>query len=267
LRHFKEWGGRVPAKPQLVAEYLAHLSKTRTVATIKRRKAALTAAHRERGYADPCAAEVVRATMKGIRRTSAKTRRQMKPLLADQVARAAERLPRNGRGIRDRAVLLLGFAGAFRRSELVAINVEDCAFSRGQLVVTLRTSKTDPERRGREVVIPIGQVACPVRAVKLWMRHANIRSGALFRDTSNGEIYAKRMTSETVSKIVKAAAISLGLDPTAYAGHSLRAGYVTTAAMSGVPLWRIKRHTGHSTETMVETYVRDSDKGMRLSVL
>jgi integrase len=257
LRDFVAWGGRVPAKPELVAEYLADLSKTRTVATIKRRKAALTSVHRERGHADPCAAEVVRATMKGIRRTAVRTKRQMKPMLADQVARAALTLPDNLKGIRDRAILLLGLAGAFRRSELVAINVEDCSFSRSELVVRLKSSKTDPEAHGRDVVIPAGGAVCPVKTVKRWLKSSQLTNGRLFRRfTADGALADHGMRPEAVAAVVKIAASRLGLDPRLYAGHSLRAGYVTTSALHGVPLWQIKKHTGHSTETMVETYVR-----------
>lgn len=260
LKDFQAWGGRIPSRPDAVAEYLVELSANRSLATIRRRKAAITAAHRERGYANPCASEVVSATLKGIRRGCSRTRRQMRPLLADQVTAAVTATRTDMRGLRDRALLLIGFAGAFRRSELVALDVEDCGMRGRDLVIHLRMGKTDQEGEGREVVIPSGKAICPVRALKEWLRKAQVRSGAVFRRVSrDGLVSSARIPSGTVAQVVKMAALGLGLDPTLYAGHSLRAGYVTTAALKGVPLWRIKKQTGHSTETMVETYVRDGN--------
>lgn len=260
LKDFQAWGGRIPARPDTVAEYLVELSGSRSLATIKRRKAAITAAHRERGYANPCASEVVSATLKGIRRGGSRARRQMRPLLAEQVMAAVEDTGTDMRGLRDRALLLIGFAGAFRRSELVALDVEDCGMRGRDLIVRLRRGKTDQEGEGREVVLPNGKAICPVRALKAWLRKAQIQSGPVFRRVGrDGLVGSARLPAGVVAQVVKAAAKGLGLDPSLYAGHSLRAGYVTTAALNGVPLWQIKKHTGHSTETMVETYVRDGN--------
>ncbi len=110
------------------------------------------------------------------------------------------------------------------------------------------------------MVIPSGKEICPVRALKEWLRKAQIRTGAVFRRVSrDGFVGSARLPAGALAQVVKTAAQGLGLDPALYAGHSLRAGYVTTAALKGMPLWQIKRQTGHSTETMVETYVRDGN--------
>jgi integrase len=141
---------------------------------------------------------------------------------------------------------------------LVALDVEDCGVRGRDLIVRLRRGKTDQEGEGREVVIPSGKASCPVHALREWLRKARIRTGPVFRRVSrDGLVSTVRLPAGAVAQVVKMAAQGLGLDPNLYAGHSLRAGYVTTAALSGVPLWQIKKQTGHSTETMVETYVRD----------
>ena len=182
----------------------------------------------------------------------------MQPLLADQVVAAVESLGTDLRGLRDRAMLLLGFAGAFRRSELVALNVDDCGTRSGRLVVTVRRSKTDQEGRGRAVVIPRGARACAMKALQLWLRRSGIRSGPVFCGiSSEGKIQARRVSPSYVTDLTRAAAKAVGLEAGRYGAHSLRAGYVTTAALAGVPLWEIKRHTGHSRETMVMNYIRD----------
>lgn len=261
LEHFREWGGRIPARAESVAEYLAELARTRTFATIARRKAAIAAAHRERGQRSPCDAEIVRATLAGIRRTAKKGVGQMRPLLTAQIVSIVKAIGGDVRGCRDRAILLLGFAGAFRRSELAEITVEDCGMRGTELVITLRKSKTDQEGRGREIVIPSGaNGVCPIEALRAWLECANIRTGALFRSMRACDIVtSRRLPAAEIARIVKTRMAAAGFDPTGYGAHSLRAGYVTSAALQGVPVWQIKRQTGHSRETMVETYIRPVD--------
>ncbi len=261
LQQFRAWGGRIPARPEIVAEYLAELAKTRTFATIARRKAAIAAAHRQRGYRSPCDANVVRATLAGIRRSGKKGRGQARPLLADQLVEVISRIADDLRGCRDKAILLVGFAGAFRCSELAGINVEDCGRRGAELIIKLRKSKTDQEGKGREVVIPPGaNGVCPVTALIDWLERSKIRSGALFRALAVGDcVSERRIGAGAVGSIVKTSVLLAGLDPRQYSAHSLRSGYVTSAALKGVPLWQIKRQTGHSRETMVETYIRPID--------
>jgi integrase len=262
VRQFKAWGGRIPATPRSVAEYVAELSSTRTYATVVRRVAAISSAHRALGHPTPCLSEVVRSTMKGIRRTMKRSARQLKPLMSEQVVAAARLDDGSLRAARDRALLLLGFAGAFRRSELVAIDVEDCGMRAGHLVVTVRRSKGDQEAKGRDVIVPPGKGdMCPLRALRQWLRRAGIRDGAVFRriESCGTGVSNARLAAGEVARVVKRRVERLGLDPREYAAHSLRAGFVTTAALKGYQAWQIRRQTGHSRESVVAGYIRPAD--------
>lgn len=163
-------------------------------------------------------------------------------------------------GVRDRALILLGFAGAFRRSELVALDVADCSFGKDGLTVTLRRSKTDQDGAGRRVGIPYGSnpETCPVRVLQSWMEQASISTGAMFRSiTRHGHVQAERLSGIDVARVVKKLVQRAGLDPTKYAGHSLRAGHATSAAIAGASERSIMNQTGHRSVQMVRRYIRD----------
>jgi integrase len=167
--------------------------------------------------------------------------------------------PERAIDIRDRALLLVGFAGAFRRSELVGLNVEDLEFNENGLVVHLRRSKTDPEGRGRKVGIPYGlaPATCPVRAVEAWVQVLQIVEGPLFRAVDrHGRIHASRLTPQSVALVVKKRTAKEGIEGD-YAGHSLRAGLATAAAAAGVPERAIMAQTGHRSLTTLRKYIRD----------
>jgi len=163
-------------------------------------------------------------------------------------------------GSRDQALILLGFAGAFRRSELVALDVADLAFSRDGLTVTLRRSKTDQEGAGRKVGIPYGSNpdTCPVRAVQSWLEDASVADGPAFRAVNrHGKVQESGLAPIDVARIVKKLAQCAGLDPAKYAGHSLRAGHATQAATAGASERSIMNQTGHRSVQMVRRYIRD----------
>jgi integrase len=163
-------------------------------------------------------------------------------------------------GTRDRALVLLGFAGAFRRSELVGLDVEDCTFGKDGLTVTLRRSKTDQDGMGRKIGIPYGSnpETCPVRTVQAWMEMAGISSGPLFRSINrHGRMRSERLSGIDVSRVVKKLAERAGLDPAKYGGHSLRAGHATAAAIAGATERSIMKQTGHRSVQMVRRYIRD----------
>ena len=165
-------------------------------------------------------------------------------------------------GARDQALILLGFAGAFRRSELVGLDVEDCTIGRDGLTVTLRRSKTDQEGVGRRVGIPYGSnpETCPVRTTQTWMEQAGISTGPLFRPINrHGQVKARRLSSPAVALLVKKLAQRAGLDPSKYAGHSLRAGHATAAAIAGASERSIMNQTGHRSVQMVRRYIRDGN--------
>lgn len=155
VRSFLQWGGRIPAKPEMVAEFLADEAETKAFATIRRKNAAIGLAHRELGYASPSYFEVVKGTLRGIKRAKPYRVRQKRPMIAEQVIAATKGLT-GVAGARDRALLMIGFAGAFRQAELVALNVEDFGMRDGSLVVSIRSSKTDQLANG-SAPIRLGQ--------------------------------------------------------------------------------------------------------------
>lgn len=198
--------------------------------------------------------------MKGIRRTRGTAPAQKTAALTEDVRTMVEVAGDGTIGMRDRALILLGFAGAFRRSELVALDIDDCTFGKDGLVVMLRRSKTDQTWEGRKVGIPYGSnpETCPVRTMQAWIEHAGISAGPLFRSINrHGKIQAGRLSGIDVTRVVKKLALRAGLDVSKYAGHSLRAGHATSAAIAGASERSIMRQTGHRSVQMVRRYIRD----------
>jgi integrase len=169
-------------------------------------------------------------------------------------------LPGSLLGLRDRALLTLGFAGAFRRSELVALDVTDISFTADGLEVALRRSKTDQEAAGRKVGIPYGslRITCPVRALRAWLDAAVITEGAVFRSVNRWSALGDRLSDKAVALVVKRHAATIGLDATKFAGHSQRAGLATSAAKAGKSERAIMNQTGHRSAAMVRRYIRDA---------
>lgn len=160
--------------------------------------------------------------------------------------------------IRDRALLLLGFAGAFRRSELVALDVSDIVVADGGLLITIRKSKTDQEGAGATVAIVPGAIACPVTAVHDWLKAAGIAEGPVFRPINkSGRMLDTRLTGRSVANIVKARASRVGLNASDFAGHSLRAGCITSAAARGASLFRMMDVSRHKSVETLRGYVRN----------
>lgn len=265
---FDAWCGTrglasLPAAPDAVALYVAARADAgRKPATLALDVAGIAWAHKAAGHPSPTAAACVAEVLAGIRRTVGTAQRQAAPLMGGDVRRIASTLPAGILGTRDRALLLAGFAGAFRRSELVALEVRDLHFGTEGLAVTLRRSKTDQEGEGRTVAIPFSGTpeACPVRAVRAWLDAAGITEGPVFRAVSrHGRVGTCALTGRAVALIVKRAAESVGLDAGSFSGHSLRAGLVSSAALRGKGEACIMRTTGHRTERMVRRYIRHAE--------
>lgn len=255
----------LPASPETVTRYIADLAEALKVSTIERRLTSIAVAHRFAKVASPTRSVEVTTAMKGIRRSKAKAGETVtqKEAAVTAIIRAMVRdLTDAPADLRDRALLLLGFAGAFRRSELVALNVRDVKFSREGLVVTVRMSKTDQEGAGQEKGIPYGSnpMTCPVRALEDWLEHAHIKDAPdapIFRPiTRHGKIRDRRLTDRSVALIVKGAALRAGLDADHFAGHSLRSGLATAAARAGVSERAIMNQTGHKSVTVARRYIR-----------
>ena len=250
----------LPAAPETIALYLTHQAPAVTVATLGRRLVSIGQAHRAAGHEDPTKALAVKAVWQGIRRTKGTAPKCKAPAVTEEVRRMVEALPAGLLGARDRALLLVGFAGAFRRSELVGLNRADVAITLEGLVITLRRSKTDQEGEGRKVGIPYGSrpATCPVRALTGWLDAAGISEGPIFRPVNrHGQLGAGRLSGYGVALVVKRAAEAAGLEPANYAGHSLRAGLATSAANAGASERAIMAQTGHKSVNMVRRYIRD----------
>lgn len=260
IEHFVAWGGCIPATPECIARYLAEHGGMLSTATLSRRLVSISKAHAAQGHSTPTQSELVKATLKGIRRVHGTAQRQTNPILKADIAAMADKLPRTI-GARDRALLLVGFAGAFRRSELVALQCADIEFVEQGMVAHIRHSKTDQEGAGRKVAIPYARDKhCPVLSLKAWLGLAQITEGSIFRSVNrHGQISKAALSSEAVAVIVKKLVLSVGLDPKNYAGHSLRAGLVTSAAQAGVSSWKIRAQTGHKSDAMLNRYIRDAN--------
>lgn len=250
----------LPAKPTTVAAYAAALAETQKPGSIQAALSAISQRHKFARHASPTFSPKVRATMAGIRRAKGVRQQGKKPLLLEDLRRLLEALPESLKGKRDRALLLLGFAGAFRRSELVALDVEDLDFTEEGLVVMLKRSKTDQEGEGRKVGIPYGSfpATCPIRSLRTWLEASETDSGPVFRGINrHGQLQPKRLTPQSVALVVKGYAEAAGLDPATLAGHSLRAGFATAAARNGASERSIMTQTGHRSLTMVRRYIRE----------
>jgi integrase len=266
-RGFVSWCGgyglaSLPATPQTVARYLKALAETHKAATLTLHCSAIAGAHKAAGYAEPPTRSLlVHKTLTGIRRQQGTAPDAKAPVTVDDLRTIiGAHLSAGLKGSRDRALLLVGFAGAFRRSELVGIDREHVAFVPEGVVVTLPRSKTDQEGAGRRVAIPYGAHpdTCPVAALSAWLEAADIAAGPVFRGVDrHGRIAPGRLTDRGVALVVKHYAGAIGRDPAAYAGHSLRAGFATAAARGGAQERDIMRQTGHRSEAMVRRYIRE----------
>jgi integrase len=265
-RHFCAWcesrGGLcpLPAAADAVAAYIAECAGRLKPGSIQRRLNAIAEAHKAAGLDSPTHTGIVRNTLKGIRRTLGTAPAQKAPALTDDIRALVAATDEGLIGARDRALILLGFAGAFRRSELVGLELEDCAFGKDGLTVTLRRSKTDQTGEGRRIGIPYGSnpETCPVRTVQAWLEVAGATGGPLFRSINrHGRLQSGRLSGIDVARITKKLAARAGLDPAKYAGHSLRAGHATTAAIAGASERSIMKQTGHKSVQMVRRYIRD----------
>lgn len=250
----------LPATPQTVVLYISDLSNTHKTATITRRISAISQAHQIAGFETPTKSSQVRLVLAGIRRSKGTAQNGKTPILINDLLKMLDRLPDNLLGVRDRVLLLIGFAGAFRRSELVALDAGDVAVTRDGLVVTIRRSKTDQEAVGRKIGIPYGSrlESCPVRSFETWAEKSGITDGPVFRPIDRfGNMANTRLSAAAVGEIVKRYAAAVGLDAREFAGHSLRSGLATSAAMAGASERSIMNQTGHRSVNMVRRYIRD----------
>ena len=255
LRDFEGWCfsqdiQSLPATPRTVGLYLAARAGELKASTLSRRLVAIKAAHRLHGHTLDTKHPAIRETLTGIKRKLGTARNERAPLMTDDLRRAVAEEPSK----RNRAILLVGFAAALRRSEIVALDVDDLTFTEEGLVVFLPRRKNDQEGQGTKIGVPFGSdpVTCPVRALK---RHIDTReTGPVFTNYKGN-----RLSGQWVWKIVKKAVERIGLDPEQFGGHSLRAGLATSAAKAGASERSIMKQTGHRSLPMVRRYIRDGE--------
>ena len=263
--HFETWCQEhelqsLPAAPSTVAMYVSDCVAHYKAATIGRRLVSVSLAHKTKGLKSPTKDPVVEATWRGVRRAIGVAPAQKTALMTEQLRRMLETLPTGIRGVRDRAMLLLGFAGGFRRSEIVGLNLADVRFTPEGATVNLCKSKTDQEGRGRTVGLPYGSDpgTCPVRSLQAWIDAAQRTAGALFLSIDRHDrVTSQRAGNQAVVRAIKRYATAIGLDASAYAGHSLRSGLATQAALNGASERAIMNQTGHRSVMMVRRYIRD----------
>ena len=251
---------------------MASLAPRYRLATLRRRLAALSRADRSTGHRLDTGHPAIRETLRGIGRRHGAPQRRAAALATAEVRKLVAACRGDLAGLRDRALLLLGYAAALRRSELVGLDVGDVAFAKRGLVVTIRRSKSDREGAGAKVAVAPGAdpAACPVRATRRWLQAARLGpSGPLFRPVHRtGKVLDRRLNPEHVAQLVKHAAAAAGVAPVdldgaadtrGLAGHSLRAGLATQAALDGVPDADIAATTRHKSRDMVARYTRIAD--------
>jgi site-specific recombinase XerD len=252
----------LPAEPGTVALYLTDRAATLKTSSLARRLTTISRAHQAAGYPSPAAMQhaVVSEVWKGIKRTKGTAEVGKTPFLTADLRVVMEQLPAGLLGFRDRALLLVGFAGGFRRSELAGLTVEDLRETPEGIAIRLGRSKTDQEGQGRRVALPYGSdpQTCPVRVLRAWLEAARITAGPLFRGVDQfGFVSETKLHPDSVGFIVKRAVGNAGLDAMEYAGHSLRAGLATQAAMNGASELAIMKQTGHRSLATVRKYIRE----------
>lgn len=262
----------LPASAQTVAHYLADRAGSSSVATLGRRLAAIRAAHRTADASLPSSGSLTQVWA-GIRRSHGRPPVPKRAMLLDDVRQAVLATPNTLAGKRDRALLLVGFGGGLRRSELAAIEIEgrDAGLVRLRMVragleIHLHRAKNDQEGRGVVVAIPHGARpdCCPVQAVKDWIADAAIKTGPVFRRVDRwGTVGKTAITPHAVALIVKLAAKRVGLDAQAFAGHSLRAGLATSAAAKDTPAHLIMQHMRHARFETTKRYIREGERFTR----
>jgi site-specific recombinase XerD len=254
----------IPATPATVAAFLAaEADREFRPVTITRRAAAIAAAHRAQDHPNPCDSGAVAAVLSGIRRQhGTRAVRTAAPLELDPLARLVDPIDlATLAGRRDRALLLLGFGAALRRSELVALDVQDLEFDAARgLLVTIRRSKTDQDQAGATVAVPYaraGNDLCAVRALLAWLQTAGIHRGPVFCQMRRGDTLTdRRLSDQSVALIIKRRAAAAGVQPAKLSGHSLRAGYATAAAAAGVEERKIANVTRHKNLPVLRRYIR-----------
>ena len=240
----------MPTQPKILALYITHLSKSYKFSTLKRRIASISVIHKLKGHYLDVKHPIIMENLHGIKRTLGSRQKAKKPLLINDLKLIIKVIDK--KNIRDKALILIGFAGGFRRSELVNIDYEDIEFVPEGIKILIKRSKTDQSGEGEIKAIPYfdNQEFCPVLALKKYIDEK-------FENKKNAKIF--EISDKSVALIIKKYAEKAGLDASRYAGHSLRSGFATTAAEFGAEERNIMAMTGHKTTQMVRRYIQEAN--------
>jgi len=244
----------MPTQPKILALYITHLASYSKYSTLKRRLASISIIHKTKGHYIDTKHPIIVENLMGIKRTNGSNQKGKKPLLINDlkllINAIDESKEKNIRKIRDKALVLIGFAGGFRRSELVDIEYEDIEFVEEGVKIFVKRSKTDQSGEGMTKAIPYFDNInfCPVKALNKWVVEAEIKEGKIFN-----------ISDKSVALIIKKYANYAGLDSNRYAGHSLRSGFATSTAESGAEERNIMAMTGHKSTEMVRRYIKESN--------
>jgi integrase len=253
----------LPAEAAHVALYLTARAPFLAVPTLARALAAIAAFHKDAGYTPPSHPDLDRVWL-GIQRAHGRPPRKKRALVVEDLRRVLAKLPAKLTGIRDRALILVGFAGALRRGELARLTLEGpdagdvwCQFVSAGILIHVDRAKGDQKGKGAIVAIPYGAKNCPVSALQAWLAAAAITAGPVFRAIDrHGRMGATPITGKTVANVVKAACERVGLDPTVFAGHSLRSGLITSASDRGAAPQVLQAHARHSKFDTTAGYIQ-----------
>ena len=240
----------IPTQPKIIALYITHLSKTSKFSTLKRRIASISVIHKLKGHYLDTKHPIIMENLHGIKRTLGSRQKAKKPILINDLKLIINAIDK--KKIRDKALILIGFAGGFRRSELVNIDYDDIEFVNEGVKILIKRSKTDQSGEGIIKAIPYfdNQEFCPVISLKIYVEEK-------FSTKNEGKVFD--ISDKSVALIIKRYAEKAGLDSSRYAGHSLRSGFATTAAEFGAEERNIMAMTGHKTTQMVRRYIQEAN--------
>ena len=256
----------LPSEPKIISLYLTHLSKNSKISTLRRRLVSISMVHKLKGYYLDTKHPIIVENLMGIKRVMGSIQKSKKPILINHLKSIINVI--NNKNIdelkkfRDKSIILIGFGGGFRRSELISIDHEDLEFVTEGLKITIRRSKTDQFGEGMIKGLPYfsNKIYCPVNNLKKWLEISKIKSGPIFRRFSKGiSLTDKRLTDQSVVLLIKEYLNLAGIENKNFAGHSLRSGFATVAAESGADERSIMTMTGHKTTQMVRRYIKEAN--------
>lgn len=251
----------LPAPEAVVGLYLADRAEMLKPSTLRLRLVAIRTMHKNHGHHLDTAAPQIRRVLQGITRTHGAATRKVEAATLEVIRDTVRALTKKKgpKALRDRALLLIGFAAALRRSEISAIDLDHIRFGAEGVVLTLPRRKTDQEGEGTEIGIPFGkdEAYCPVRTLQAWIAEAGITEGAVFLSIGKGgRILQSRLGDKDVARAIKKAVAVAGYEADQFGGHSLRSGFATTAGRAGVPERVIMLQTGHKSLPVLRGYIR-----------